>query len=403
MAVGSVRRWRGVLAIGLLSLLVATACTTTVQGTPTAAEAPGPRIPAAPTTTTAPAPQIVPPPTDPAGRILEAHRLAGATALISATFPDRTESCYPNGVWADAATLEQEYFPVGTAADILDKYGFVAAWGQCGQNATQNTLTLSIELSDPASATAAATELAVAAKQPGDRGSTIQNGIPVVLRPSGEEDWVQIWAPVGRTIAYVFHIAPAGQSLDEATRMVNDQIALLGTFTPTPQADVPNLPPDPAGLAGFALDPPGTPDPISGPFDLDSYLRIAIDPVRERDLLVANGFTGMYVKQSGDGTLLYSVALYAFPSSAQTNAVYNGFADLETNYFGGTPFVLPSIPQAPCFVTDTGTPDQPFFYQRCYVGFGSYLAGVDVGGMATAEDSSVMNGLLPLQRDLIDG
>ena len=70
---------------------------------------------------------------------------------------------------------------------------------------------------------------------------------------------------------------------------------------------------------------------------------------------------------------------------------------------GGTAFVLPSIPQAPCFYANSGTPDQPYFYQRCYVGYGSYLVSVDVAGLTTAEDTAIMNGLLPQQRDLIDG
>lgn len=405
MAVGSVRRFR-MLAIGLLVVLLAAACSTTVQGTPSAAEAPGPPVRTiAPNTPTAPPPQIVQPPADPVARALEAHRLAGASALISTTFPDRSDSCGPSGAFVDPIALETAYFPADTAASILQKYGFVTAWGLCGQTLDQqfNTLTLSIELSDPASATAAATELAVAGKQPGDRATTVLDGVPLVVRVEGDQDWAQIWAPVGRTIAYTFHVAPAGQSVDGATRMIADQISLLRGFTPTAQADVPNLPPDPTGLAAFALDLPGTVDPSTGPFDLDSYLRIAIDPARERELLTANGFTGMYLKQTTDGTLYYGVAIYGFPTSAQTNAVYNGFAALETSSFGGTPFVLPSIPQAPCFFADNGTPDQPYFYQRCYVGYGSYLVSVDVVGLPSPEDSSIMNDLLPRQRDLIDG
>jgi hypothetical protein len=410
MAVGSgrrfgVRRTAG-LAVGLLGLILATACTTSVQGSPAAAEAPGaPPLTIAPNTPTAPPPNIVEPPADPSARALEAHRLAAATALVSTTFPDRSDTCNPYGAFVDPATLETAYFPPGTAAPILEKYGFVTAWGLCGQTADQrfNTLTLSIELSDPASATAAATELAIAGKQDGDRATTIQGGVPVVVRPQGDQDWVQIWAPVGRMIAYTFHVSPSGQSVDEAVRMIGDQVAALSAFTPTAQADVPNLPPDPTGLAAFALDPPGTVDPITGPFDLDSYLRIAIDPARERELLSANGFTGMYLKQSTDGTLYYGVAIYGFPTSAQTNVVYDGFAALETSSFGGTPFTLASIPQAPCFFADAGTPDQPYFYQRCYVGYGSYLVSVDVAGLSSADDSSIMNDLLPRQRDLIDG
>lgn len=178
-----------------------------------------------------------------------------------------------------------------------------------------------------------------------------------------------------------------------------DQTALLRSFAPTPQADVPSLPVDPLGLSAFTLDPPGELTAFSGPYDLEGYLRLAIDPFQERDLLTANGFTGLYTKQSDEGGHSFAVALYTFPSSAQTNVVYDGFAALESAAYGGTRFTLPALPEAPCFVLSSGDGS----YQRCYVGYGSYLASVDVGGLAAADDYALMNQLLPAQRDLIDG
>jgi hypothetical protein len=214
-------------------------------------------------------------------------------------------------------------------------------------------------------------------------------------------DTVQVFVPVGRMVAYAFHETGGGQGLAEVDRLMRDQTTLLASFVPTPQAEVAALPVDPHGLQQLTLSPPGELNAFSGPYDLESYLRLAIDPVRERELLLANGFTGMYSKQSANGALTYAVALYAFPTSVQTNAVFNAFAELERSTFGGMPFRLPSIPAAPCFafvVAADGTA-----YQRCYVGFGSYLASVDVGGLSSPDDIAEMDRLLPAQRDLIDG
>ncbi len=61
--------------------------------------------------------------------------------------------------------------------------------------------------------------------------------------------------------------------------------------------------------------------------------------------------------------------------------------------------MLPAIPEAPCFVFASSSES---FSQRCYVGYGSYLASVDIQGL-TADDYAQMNALLPQQRDLIDG
>jgi hypothetical protein len=380
------------------------ACTSAVPGTARPAEPAGPP----PTSVQPPEPgvEVIAPPPLGVGTQVEAIRMAAATSLIKVLLPDRTEGCFPYGPFVDARDLESGFFPAGTAQPILDSYGFVAGWGQCQQNATnQGTLALSMEVSDPDSAALAVTELVDAATDPDQRPTTLPTtGAAGLLRSADGEDTVQAWAAVGRTIAYVFHTAPTGEALGGADLLMADQTTLLAAFTPTPQDQVPALSADPNGLRDLTLDPPGDLDPLTGPYGLDSYIRLAIDPIREREVLAGNGFTGMYSKQSGADGLVYAVNLYAFPSSAQTNVAYVAFADLETAAFAGTPISVPSIPDAPCFAFDAGAGSGvQNFYQRCYVGFGSYLAGIDVGGVAALDDVAEMDRLLVAQWDLIGG
>lgn len=391
---------RGGVAAVLAVALVA--CTTAVPGV--AAPAPG-SAPATSVAPTGPPADIIPAPALSVGTVLEAHRIAGVTALVQTTFPERTEFCFPYGPQVATGRLDALYFGDRLTAPILDRFGFVAAWGQCHRDgAGLATLTLVMELSDPAAAARAAEELITARDD--DAQEPVQlsaSGVRALLGVKPGRDTVQSWAPVGRMLAYSYHDAVTGQGVAGADRLMADQTALLATFSPTPQADVPALPIDPLGLQQFALAFPGDTDPISGPYDLAGYLRLAIDPAREREVLSANGFTGMYYKSATVDKLTFSVALYAFPTSAQTNAVYTAFADLETTAFSGTPFRVPSIPGAPCFSVASSSAAGTEYFQRCYVGYGSYLAGLDVSGVTKADDYSEMNRLLPLQRDLIDG
>jgi hypothetical protein len=385
------------------AVVMLTACTTTVRGT--ASPPPTTEPPATESTTaapTTPAIEVTPPPESGVGTVLEAHRIASVTALVPETFPDRTEGCWPYGPWLGAQQLEDAYFTSGTAAPVLERWGFVAAWGQCNSEPDGGpaSITLVMELSDPDSAEQAALELSAAQQGEGYEPTSVR-GIPadVLVLEEGSDELLQVFVPVGRMVAYSFHRTASGLGAGEIARLMADQLALLETFEPTPQGDVPGLPTDPEGLAGHALTPPGALNAFSGPYDLEGYLRLAIDPIRERDLLTANGFTGFFSRQSDEGANSYAVALYAFPDSARTNAVYEAFAALETEAYGGTPFDLPAIPEAPCFSFPSGDT----FYQRCYVGYGSYLASVDVGGLTAADDVAAMNQLLPAQRDLIDG
>lgn len=400
-------RTRGPLLAALLLVAppLLAACTSTVVGSASPAEAPAPPPAPAPTADPAEAgPAVAPPPLTP-GTQVEAIRMAAATSLVTTASLDRTEYCNPSGPFVDAATLEDVAFAPGTAVAALREHGFVAAWAECGRDAADRaTLAITMEVSDPQSASNAAVALADAARAPGDEALVLPSSraIALVATADGAET-AQAWASSGRMVGYAFHTAAPGTALGQVDTLMADQLALMAAFTPTPQDRVPALPEDPDGLRDLAVAAPGQPDALTGPYGLDSYTRIAIDPARERPLLADNGFAGFYTRQSTDGPLSYAVALYRFPASAQTNTVYTEFARLESETYGGIPIRTPSIPDAPCFGFDAGTAEQPFLLQRCYVGFGSFLASIDVAGEPALDDTSVIDPLLVAQRDLIDG
>jgi hypothetical protein len=391
-----------VLAVVLAALLAA--CTSTVTGTASPAEAPAPTPPAATAEPAEAGPPVAPPPLTP-GTQVEAIRMAAATSLVTAASPDRTEYCDPSGPYVDAAALEERAFAPGTAVDALRQHGFVAAWAECGLDAAGSaTVAITMEVADPQSAQDAAVALADASRAPGDEALALPaSGAIAVVSTTGATETAQAWTASGRLVGYAFHTAAPGAAVPQVDALMTDQLALMAAFTPTPQDRVPALPEDPDGLRDLAVAVPGQPDDLTGPYGLDSYTRIAIDPALERPLLADNGFAGFYTRQTTDGPLSYAVALYRFPSSAQTNTVYTEFARLESETYGGTPIRTPSIPDAPCFGFDAGSPEQPFLLQRCYVGFGSFLASIDVAGVPALDDTSVIDPLLVAQRDLIDG
>ncbi len=410
---------RSLLAATAVGVTLLAGCTSTVDGTASAGatSAPGttgsPSGSSAPTTGSAPTGQVTPAPEVGPGTGAEARRLAAVSSLIVTTSPERTDSCFPSGPFGSARSVDSLYFGDGRVEQELDRWGFVVGWGNCAQDTAGNgSLVLISEVSDPDSAAAAATafnEIALGFdygdQQPVELAAL---GVTAAQTTGGSDsagastDTIQAWVATGRMLAYAYVDAPAGGGPDLITRQLQDQLSLVGAFQPTPQDQVPDLPNDALGLAALALDPPGDLNRFTGTYDLEGYLRLAIDPVVERQLLTTNGLTGFFAKQSSDDStsLGYAVALYAFPSSAQSNAVYTGFAQLEATAFGGAPFALPAIPEAPCFAFDGGGGS---FYQRCYVGYGSYLASVDVTGLTAIDDYAPMNTLLPQQRDLIDG
>lgn len=398
---GSNRRGSTWCALAVLAAIVLGGCTTTVTGT-AAPVAGGETRPSATPTPTPIA--VVPPPRPTEGSGVEARRLAGVTSLVKTVFPDRTDGCL-TGPLTSADLIDSVYFTSRTVAPVLDRYGFVAAWAQCRQGPDgRSTTALTMEVSDPASAQRAAREMTDAVARPTDRRVQVSSASAIV-HADGEHETVRAWTSVGRIVVYTADEAAAGQGVAETDRLLADQVALLASFTPTPQQQVPDLPVDPYGLASLAVTPPGLRSELSGSYDLESYLRLALDPAQQRAALSANGFAGMYGKYSSEPTtpFRYQVSLWTFPTSQQTNAVYRTFAENEKAALRGRPFQLPAIPDAPCFVFEQTPGGNASFYQRCYVGYGKYLASIDVAGLPHADDFGAMSNLLTRQRDLIDG
>ncbi|WP_232666364.1 DUF7373 family lipoprotein [Pseudonocardia sp. TRM90224] len=385
------------MVAGALGLLLLGGCSATVQGTAT----PDPVA-----LTTTPVVTLVPAPPVSVGTAIEGRRLAGATTLPRSVLPDRTDSC-PSGPFTEPERVQSSALFNGRAVKpVLDRYEFVTAWAQCSRIPNGlSTTALVMEVSDPESAKKAAAELDAATTATDAMPVQLPSGLTARLRVGVDRESVQVWTSVGRMVAYLVHDTAVGRGAEEAEQLMADQTALLQKFTPTPQAEVPTLPIDPYGLQNLVVNAPGQRSPLSGSYDLEGYLRFALDPALERTALAANGFEGMYGKYSYEppSGRSYQAAVWRFPSSAQTNAVHIAFAQAESAGFERRPFTLPAIPEAPCFSFPTATTSGPQYIQRCYVGYGQYLAFIDVGGLASPDDTKIMNDLLPRQRDLIDG
>ncbi|MCO1657937.1 DUF7373 family lipoprotein [Pseudonocardia humida] len=391
------RRWSTALAA--LSVVAATACAAPVAGAARPAQ-----LIDLPTGSGEPAPGIVVPPPQGNGQILEAIRLAAATPIVREQFPDRTNPCSTTGELVAPRDVEATSFPEGTVAPVLAKYGFVTAWRACASNAEGWwTVTQSAELSDPAAARHAVVELAAASLVSGERQTTVLGGATAQVRVEEETEVVQIWVPVGRLFGYVFHQAPAGVALAEATRLAEVHSRLLASFTPTPQAGVPDVPDDPAGLSELTVRPPGDAVRGSGPFDLEATLHSSTDPIADRALLTANGFRGSFRWLTYDGAHSYAAVLQAFPGPAQAEAVRQAFVTSDAGAEGRVPFTLPGAPDASCFRTDRSVPSLASFYQRCYASRGAHLVWVDIDAIRSVDDTAAMTTLLAAQIDLIDG
>lgn len=383
----------GARVVAVLAVLAVAGCTG-----PVAEPEPGTEQAAPTTSAVVPAPELGP------GTLVEAHRIAGATTMPDTLFPERTDLCTPRGPLVLPGPIHGSYFaPDVSVTEIFERHGFVASWGQCRRaDEGMATQVLVVELSDPDSARRAAEELHTATLSDRDREVALDGvEIPVRVGPlidGGEA--AKVFLAEGRMLAYVYHTSPVGSAVPELERVVADQRGLLAAFVPTPQAQVPALSVDPIGIQDLAAKLPGEIDFYSGPYDLESYLRLTLDPLAAREALRANGFAGVFHRATTEGELSRSVTVARFPTSRETNAAYTSFAEAEA---AAVPQAVPirsaAIPEAPCFAFprdfDRG------WYQRCYVGFGSHLAAVDIAGVAQADDVTEMDTVLVAQRDLI--
>lgn len=381
---------RPVVGALALSLLVS-ACSSTVQGRGRPVEQQS-STPSAPTTANpTPAPPIG------TGTVVESHRIAGATLLIGEVLPQLGDSCNRSGPVIEAAETEAlALFPPGTAAQILRRYGFVAGWAYCLTATDVRTSTLFVaEMSDPDSAAVAAAEIAAALAVEGYEPAELSDlpAAHALLRESTAADGgqdvstLQALLPVNRMLVYLSHAdLDTEQATANASTLLTGQAELLADFEPTPQDRIAALDPDPFGLSARAADPPVTSlTNFSGSYDLASYLRVAIAPERERDVLVRNGYVGTYVKQSViESGRSYQIVVYQMGSKAEADITFTEFRNIETEEFNGTRFTVPEDRTIPCFyfeVDGGGT-----FYQRCYTREGKYLGSVDIFGITDPFD-----------------
>jgi len=326
--------------------------------------------------------------------VVESHRIAGVTLLIGEVLPELSDNCNPFGPVVDAAETEAGLglFAPDTAAPILSRYGFVAGWAYCRAAADVRATSVFVaEMSDPDSASVAADELAAVLAADGYAPTELPD-LPagrVLIREDDVDDasFVQALLPVDRMLVYLFHAdLDPEQATENASTVLSGQAELLSAFEPTPQDAIATLDPDPFGLAARAADPPSTAlSPFSGSYDLDSYLRVAIAPERERELLLDNGFVGTYIKQTEieDGKS-YQIVVYEMGSLPEADATFTEFRNIETEEYDGTRFTVPEDQTIPCFyfeVEEGGT-----YYQRCYTREGKYLASIDVFGVPNPFD-----------------
>lgn len=382
--------------------LALTACSATIEGDGRPGEADATTAGPPPSTPT-PAPPIGP------GTLVEAHRLAGATLLVGQVLPELNDNCAPTGPYVDPAELESDtgLFVPGTAASILQQYGFVAAWSYCRTDGADKATTMMVaELSDPTSAAAAVdallASLAVGRFQPTELPEAPE--ARALIRDEAGDIDLHVLRAVGRMLVYAYHSeVDAEPARRNASAAIDAQAELLADFRPTPQADVPRLDPDPFDLAARVLDPPAPLTNLSGSYGLASYLRVSISPDTEERLLLDTNFVGTYLKQSvlQDG-LSYQMVVYQFASLPDADAAYQGFKAIEEGEFDNrTTFFVPELPTTPCYYFPAAA-GSDLLYQRCYVRVRGYLASVDVTGITDPADTAAIRALLREQRARID-
>ncbi len=390
----------------VLAVIVLSACTSVVTGQPSpaapAAEASGP-ITADP----------VPPPDIGPGTIAEAHRIAGATVHPEFVVSELDNSCFPTVAVIRPESVEFTIFAEGTAAATYTTYGFVAGWASCRNESggLRSSLAFVAEMSDPASAAAAAEALASDFVDiNGSERIEIAGfeNLPAVASTDvvdGEDKvTIEVLQPVGRMLAYLYYSDfQLERAQDDLAELLEEQRQLLGDFRPTPQDEIANVDPDPYDLARRTATPPGEPDLFTGSFDLPAYLHLSIDPQAEAELLRDNDFVGLYNRSSYDETTEadYQFSAYEFGSSAQVDAVLAGFDTIERQeYPDRVIFSLPEDPTIPCFYLPA-TEEGGRIYQRCYSRVGPYLGLTDVFAVTDPTDVTAVSGFVQEQIALL--
>jgi hypothetical protein len=321
---------------------------------------------------------------------------------VPVTYPDRTEGCpRAAGPFVDPAALEDAYFVAGTAADVLRHHGFLAAWSDCTTvpgRPSRASFSAVVELAEPSAAGQAAVELAAQGTVNGFARTSVPGfGSPALQKSDQDGQAVLAFTAVGRMLVISFHGADPGRGLAEIGRLMTDQISLLRPFRPTAPAELGRLPADPQGLAGLVREPPGGPTALTGPYDLEGYLRVSSDPLAERPLLVAHGMSGFYLRQSRQGDTYSSVRLWAFPDPAAADAVHQ--AQVQLDLAGGERFTSTAAPEAACATTRT----TGLILQRCRLHARGYVAAVTVGKPSGPFDPAMLDGLLRDEQRLIAG
>lgn len=394
----------GSLALALalaVSLGLLAGCTSAIEGTASPAGQPadggGTAPPSADPT---PAPEVS------AGNAAEALRIAGATVAPRVLYPELDNTCLPTLPVTRPEAAENTIFAPGTASSILATYGFVAGFASCANQleGPRSVISFVAEMSDPDSAQVAAVELAESFTETNGSEPVEVPGfedLPAVesIEVEGGEDvlTLEMLQPVGRMLAYVYYTdADPEQARADVGELLEEQRAMLEDFEPTPQDEIAELDPDPLDLARRTAVAPGDETVFTGTYDLQGFLHRSINPVLTADLLPANGFQGVYVRESRDEAAgaAYQFLTYEYGSQAESDAVFAEFTRIEQEEFTDrVVFTLPDDPTIPCFYTPAEEPGG-FVYQRCYTRVGQYLGATDVLAVADPADISVIRGFV---------
>jgi hypothetical protein len=300
--------------------IVATACGTTVDGTPTSttgAPAPGTAATARLDTgnyPTKPRPPLGAASTPVVGSRLDAQRMAGYVLGPWEVDPRLDEPYSPGPLVlksADAINMIEDK----TVADAAGKHQFVNGFFSARQAGGQTILrNVVLRFADPESASAAATDMRQAALDLPASGAA-RSPVPIPGHPEAltsnypftpsatHDEWaanLTSFTPHGPYV--LMQLAESHESLDEGTALIAKtldlQIPLIDQFQPTAPADFPGLPLDPSGLLARTLPVPHGQGTVvnNATFDRRGAEHFMLNPVTDAKLF---DDTGMEVLAKG--------------------------------------------------------------------------------------------------------